>query len=355
MDEFGNILNTATNQANQTFASNTASEQAAQQKANEEYNRVNQQGGLVNQNAAKLSALGDQYANTTNVTDMFNKDQQSQLANMGFDKTTLNQANQNIAQQTGQLGAAQNQMAAQGGTRGFNAVGQESRQAGIQQQAGNAIAANTAVQQNALGQANAAATFTGQEIGAQQTAQGNAIAAYNDAATQQNNVMQNYANTLSTMADQAVKYGGLVGSNVANIMAGANSAASAAELKYKAQLDVAQSNEANATAFAQTTQGQLNQANTALTKQQVDYNNQMNPLRIQAEKDVQANNEAINEQINTLTAQINGEREEASKLKAPSFLQGGIFALMGAQNSINGKISGQQSEITALQGSLGKG
>lgn len=355
MNEFNDILNNATNQANQTYASNTASEQAAQQKANEEYTNANQQAQLVNQNAAKLSALGDQYANTDNVTDMFNKDQQTQLNNMGFDKTTLNAANQNIAQETGQLGAANNQMAAQGGTRGFNAVGQESRQQGVQQQANNAIAANTTVQQNALGQANAAAQFTGQEINAQQTSQGNAISAYNDAATQQNNVMANYANTLATMADQAVKYGGLVGSNVANIMAGANSAAQAAEAKYKAQLDVAQANEANATAFAQTTQGQLNQANTALTRQQIDYNNQMNPLRIQAEKDVQSNNQAINEQINTLTAQINSEREESKNLKTPSFLQGGIFALMGAQSGIQNKISSQQSEITALQGSLAKG
>lgn len=351
MNEFNDILNNATNQANQTYASNTASEQAAQQKANEEYNNVNQQGQLVNQNAAKLSALGDQYANTDNVTDMFNKDQQTQLNNMGFDKTTLNAANQNIAQETGQLGAANNQMAAQGGTRGFNAVGQENRQQGVQQQANNAIAANTAVQQNALGQANTAAQFTGQEINAQQTSQQNAITAYNDAATQQNNVMANYANTLATMADQAVKYGGLVGSNVANIMAGASSAAQAAEMKYKAQLDVAQANEANATAFAQTTQGQLNQANTALTRQQIDYNNQIQPLKLAAQKMVIDNSKAASAQISYLQDQLNGQIEGKNNLEGWDKIMSVGQDILNI-NPFTYNINNYQNQISQLRGQV---
>ena len=72
--------------------------------ANTEFNNVNAEGQTANQNAGSLSALGDQYSNMGNVTNMYNQDQQSQLNNMGFDKTTCNQANQNIAQETGQLG-----------------------------------------------------------------------------------------------------------------------------------------------------------------------------------------------------------------------------------------------------------
>lgn len=301
MDEFGNILNNATNEANQTYGTDTASANAAQAQANQEYSNVNSEGQTANQNAASLSALGDQYSNMGNVTGMYNQDEQTQLNNMGFDKTTLNQANQNIAQETGQLGAANNQMASEGGTRGFNAVGAENRQANVQNQANNAITANTTVQSNELGQANAASTYTGQEIGAQQTSQSNAIAAYNDAATQNNQTMANYAQVLSTMATQATTYGGLVGSNVANIMAGANSAAQAALAKYQAQLDVAQANAANAQAglYSAQTQGQ---------DIQNAYNKQMEPLQIAAEKQVTANNNAINTQINALTADINNEK-----------------------------------------------
>jgi hypothetical protein len=359
MDQFGNILNNYTTEANQTYATDTANANTAQTQANTEFNNVNAEGQTANQNAASLSALGDQYSNMGNVTNMYNQDQQSQLNNMGFDKTTLNQANQNIAQETGQLGAANNQMASEGGTRGFNAVGAENRQANVQNQANNAITANTTVQTNELGQANAASTYTGQEIGAQQTSQTNAIAAYNDAASQNNQTMANYAQTLSTMATQATTYGGLVGSNVANIMAGANSAAQAQLAQYQAQLAVAQSNQATA-------QAGLYSAQTAGQKIQNTYNSQMEPLQIAAEKQVIANNNAINTQINALTADINNEKASESSnnnnanpgsgwahvmldIINPDNVVGNIDPFNPQGNSaINSKISGQQSQIQQL-------
>lgn len=355
MDQFGNILNTATKQANQTYTTDTANANNAQTQANTQLSNVNAEGQNADQNAAKLSALGDQYSNMGNVTDMFNSDEQSQLNNMGFDKTTLNNANQNIAQETGQLGAANNQIASEGGTRGFNAIGAENRQADVQNQANNAIAANTAVQSNALGQANAASTYIGQEIGAQQTSQGNAISAYNDAATQNNNTMANYANTLSTMATQATTYGGLVGSNVANIMAAANSAAQASLAKYQAQLVVAQSNQANAQA------GLLNAQTTGQILEN-KYNAQMQPLQIAAEKQVTANNNAINTQINALTTDINNEKANESSGGTGSGWAHTILNIINPDNivgrndpfesggSLNSKIAGQQSQIQQLEG-----
>lgn len=353
MDEFGNILNTATDQANKTYATDTANAANAQTQANTQLNSTNTEGQNADQNAAKLSALGDQYSDMGNVTNMFNSDEQSQLNNMGFDKTTLNNANQNIAQETGQLGAANNQMASEGGTRGFNAVGAENRQANVQGQANNAIAANTAVQSNELGQANAASTYTGQEIGAQQTSQGNAIAAYNDAAAQNNQTMANYAQTLSTLATQATTYGGLVGSNVANIMSAANSAAQAGLAKYQAGLAVAQTNQANA-------QAGLISAQTTGQKQQNAYNAQMQPLQIAAEKQVQTNNDAITTQINALTTDINNEKKAENSANSGSGWAHTILDIINPGNvigrndpfesggSVNSQIAGQQSQIQQL-------
>jgi hypothetical protein len=355
MDQFGNILNSATTQANQTYATDTANAANAQTQANTANTNVNTEGQNADQNAAKLSALGDQYSNMGNVTSMYNSDEQSQLNNMGFDKTTLNNANQNIAQETGQLGAANNQMASQGGTRGFNAVGAETRQANVQGQANNAIAANTAVQTNELGQANAASTYTGQEIGAQQTSQGNAIAAYNDAATQNNQTMANYAQTLSTLATQATTYGGLVGSNVANIMASANSAAQAALAQYQAQLAVAQTNQANA-------QAGLYSAQTTGQNIQNTYNSQMQPLQIAAEKQVTANNNAIATQVNTLTSDINNEKanENSGNNNSGSGWAHVVLNIINPGNIIGAidpfetsgtksEIAGQQSQIQQLE------
>lgn len=351
MDEFGNILNNATNEANQTYQSNTASAAAAQDKANQEYANVNSEADLANANAQKLSSLGDQYSNIDNITNTFNQDEQSQLNNMGFDKQTLNNANQNIAQETGQLGAANNQIAAQGGTRGFNASGVANRQAGVQSQLGGAISANTTVQQNELGQANAAAQYTGQEINAQQTSQGNAISAYNDAAQQNNNTMANYAQSLSTMAQQATTYGGLVGSNVANLMGAAKSAADAALDKYQAQLAVAQANEANASAYESTTQGHLNEANTALTRQQIAYNNQMEPLQEEAQKTIMQNSKNASAQIaylqNDINYQISGENSMNGYDKFAAYL----LNMIGG-NTITNNISRDQSQINELQGSV---
>jgi hypothetical protein len=359
MDEFGNILNNATTEANQTYASNTASANAAQAQANTQLSSANAEGQSADQNAAKLSALGDQYSNMGNVTGMYNQDEQSQLSQMGFDPTTLNQANQNIAQETGQLGAANNQMASEGGTRGFNAVGAETRQADVQNQANNAIKANTTVQTNELGQANAASTYTGQEIGAQQTSQTNAIAAYNDAATQNNNTMANYAQTLSTMATQATTYGGLVGTNVANIMAGANSAAQAALAKYTAHLDVAQANAANAQAGLYSAQTGLTQAQTTGQNIQNTYNKQMEPLQIAAEKQVTANNNSINTQINALTADINNEKSSETNNNSGSGFAHVILDVINPGNiigsvdpfensSTKSTIASQQSQIQQL-------
>lgn len=301
MDQFGNILNTATNQANQTYNTDTANAANAQAQANTQLANVNAEGQNADQQAAKLSALGDTYSNQAQNEGNFNTAEQDQLNNMGFDKNTLNAANQNIAQETGQLGAANNQMAAEGGTRGFNAVGAENRQANVQNQANNAIAANTAVQSNALGQANTAANLTGQDMNYQLGQNTNAINAYNNSAQQSTNTMANYATTLNTLANQATTDGGLVGSNVANIMASANSAAQAALAPYQATLASAQANQANAKAG-------LISAQTVGQKQQNAYNAQMQPLQIAAEKQVQANNDAINTQINALTADINNER-----------------------------------------------
>jgi hypothetical protein len=272
-----------------------------------------------------------------NVTNMYDQDEQSQLNNMGFDKGTLNQANQNIAQETGQLGAANNQMATQGGTMGFNAVGMENKQAGIQNQANNAIAANTTVQSNELGQANAAATYTGQKIGAQQTSQSNAISVYNNAATQSNSLMANYATSLNTMSQQAVAQGGLVGSNLANIMASAKSAADAALDKYNAQLDVAQENQANA-------QAGLIVANTALTNQQVAYNKQLEPLQTAAQKLITANNVQVNKQIANLQDTINNETSTVSAEQNGINSGGGWLSFL---NPILGPIylSGQKDHI----------
>lgn len=346
MDQFGNILNTAINQANSTYATATANAANAQTQTNTEYNNVNAEGQTANTNAAALSALGATDADMSNVTGMYNSDEQSQLNNMGFDKTTLNNANQNIAQETGQLGAANNQMASQGGTRGFNAVGAENRQANVQGQANNAIAANTAVQSNELGQANAASTYTGQEIGAQQTSQTNAISAYNDAATQNNQTMANYVNTLSTMATQATTYGGLVGSNVANIMAGANSAAQANLAQYQAQLAVAQTNQANA-------QAGLLGAQTTGQNLQNTYNKQMQPLQIAAEKQVTANNSSINTQINALTADINNEEKQVSNKDnlGNSSILFGLLPQAINNSAINSKIASQQSQVQLLKNS----
>lgn len=354
MDDFGNIINTAKNEAAQTYASDTAAANNAQQQANQQLGNVNSEGQIVNQNAAKLSGLGDQYADMGNVTKMYNQDEQQQLGQMGFDKNTLNQANQNIAQETGQLGAANNQIASQGGTRGFNAVGTQNKQANIQNQVSNAVNANSQVQSNELGQANAASTYTGQEIGAQQTSQQNAIQAYNDAATQTNGAMANYATTLNTLANQATTYGGLVGSNVANIMASAKSAADALLDKSQNALNLAQANQANASA--------------ALTRQQIEYNNQMNPLRIQAQKMVNQNNANTTKQIDTLTKEINGEQSQLQAKEesenAP-YSGGGIINTLGRLNpffsifhnasdaslnsGLTNEISAQQSELNSLR------
>lgn len=301
MDQFGNILNNATNQANSTYNTDTTNAANAQNQANTANANVNSEATLANQNAAKLSALGDTYSNQAQNVNNFTQAENQQLNTMGFDKNTLNQANQNIAQETGQLGTAENQMNAAGGTRGFNAVGAENRQANVQNQAANAIGANAKVQSNELGQANAASTLTGQDINYQLGQNTNAINAYNDAATQNNNVMANYANQLNTLANQATTYGGLVGSNVANIMASANSAAQAHLAKYQAQLAVAQTNQANA-------QAGLLSAQTTGQNIQNKYNTQLDAWKQSAQKQVTANNNAITKQINSLTASINGER-----------------------------------------------
>ena len=145
---------------------------------------------------------------------------------MGFDKTTLNQANQNIAQETGQLAQANDQMG-QGAAYGYNAVGAANRQADVQNQFNSEIAGNTAIQSNALGQANTGATLTGQDMTYQLGQNTNAINAYTGAATSANNTMANYANQLNTLSQQAVAQGGLVGSNLQAIMTAANQAAQA--------------------------------------------------------------------------------------------------------------------------------
>ena len=354
MDQFGNILNNATTQANQTYATDTANASNAQTQANAANANVNAEGANADKSAAALSALGATDSNQAQNETNFNTAEQDQLNNMGFDKTTLNQANQNIAQETGQLGAANNQIASQGGTRGFNAVGAENRQADVQNQANNAIAANTAVQSNALGQANTAATLTGQDTTYQLGQNTNAINAYNDAAQQSNNTMANYATQLNTLANQATTYGGLVGSNVANIMAGANSAAQAALAKYQAQLAVAQSNQANA-------QAGLYKAQTTGQDIQNAYNKQMEPLQIAAEKQVTANNNAITKQINNLSAEINNEQasENSSNNNNGSGWAHTVLDVINPGNiigsidpfensSTKAKIASQQSQIQQL-------
>lgn len=350
MDEFGNILNNATTEANQTYGTDTANAANAQAQANTASNNVNAEGQNADQQAAKLSSLGDTYSNQAQNESNFNTAEQSQLNTMGFDPTTLNQANQNIAQETGQLGAANNQMAAEGGTRGFNAVGAANRQADVQNQFNNAIAGNTAVQSNALGQANTAATLTGQDMTYQLGQNTNAINAYNSSAQQYNNTMANYATQLNTFATQAVQDGGLVGSNVANIMASANSAAQAALAPYQAQLASAQAG----LATSQTKGQNLENA----------YNAQMQPLQIAAEKQVQTNNNAITTQINALTADINNEKATENSGNTGSGWAHTILDIINPDNivgrndpfepggSVNSQISGQQSQIQQLKGQM---
>ncbi len=341
MDQFGNILNNATNQANQTYNTDTTNTTNAQNSANTQLGLANSDGQNVGQTAGQLDALGNKYSNMGNVTSMFNQDQNSQLNKMGFDRSILNQANQNVAQETGQLGAATNQMDAQGGTRGFNAVGDANRLANVQNQFGNAITANSKVQANELGQANAASTYTGQEIGAQQTSQGNAITAYNDSATQYNQQMANYANTLTTLSNQATTYGGLVGSNVASLMSAANSAATAHLAKYQAETQVTTQQLQRAQAGYQT-------AITTGQNIQNSYNTQLDSWKQTTQKLVTSNNTKVQKAISKLTASINGEKKQIKSTSLGSTWLPGLIARSWENNHINSQIAGQQSQIQLL-------
>lgn len=312
MDQFGNILTNATNQANQTYNTDTTNAANAQTAANAASNNVNSEAQLANQNAAHLSALGDTYSNQATNVNNFNQAEQHQLNTVGFDKNTLNAANQNIAQETGQLGAAQNQMNSEGGTRGFNAVGAENRLTNVQNQASNAINANAKVQSNELGQANAASTLTGQDMNYQLGQNTNAINAYNDAATQNNNVMANYANQLNTLAQQATTYGGLVGSNIVNIMSAANSAAQAHLAKYQAETQVTTQNLQRAQAGLASAQAGLASAQTTGQNIQNTYNTQLDSWKQKAQKQVTTNNANITTQINALSRSINNEQKQIS-------------------------------------------
>lgn len=350
-DEFSGILNQYSSQAQNAAATAQANEASDQNKADQLYNQVEQEGQGANETANKLGELGDQYSNMSNVTNMYNTDEQSQLKNMGFSANTLNTANQNIAQTIGQEAAANNQIAAQGGTRGFNAVGTENRIQGVQQQENNALAPNTAIQSNELGMANAASTFTGQEIGAQQTSQQNAIQAYNDKAQQYNNTMANYANAMATMAQQATAQGGLVGSSLANIMQAGYSASQIAMQKYNAEVAVSQTNLNNASAYEATTQGTLNQSKAALNSQQLSYNAQMEPLQKQEQEMVISNSKAASKQIQNLSDDINGIKS-AIKSENPWEASWGPIGYNFGVAKGNNQIAEDESQINNLRGLL---
>lgn len=350
-DEFSGILNQYANKADQQYNADTAGEANAQNQSNQEFTNANAEGAKADQQAQALSNLGDQYSNMSNVTDMYNTDQQQQLKNMGFNADTLNNANQNIAQTVGQEGAANNQIAAQGGTRGFNAVGTENRLQGVQNQANNAIAANTQVQSNELGQANAASTFTGQEIGAQQRSQSNAVQAYNDSAAQYNNTMANYANIMATAAQQATTYGGLVGSNLANIMQAGYSASQIAMQKYNAELEVAQTAQAYASANLSNAQAGLASSQTVGQNLQNEYNKQIMPLQKEEKQMVIDNSKAAAKQISSLQDDINGIKSAESSENPWEASWGPIGYNLGVFKG-NTEIANDESQINSLRSQL---
>ena len=353
--DYANSLANLTNDANQTYNTDTTNAANAQTAANAANANVNSEGQLANQSAAALDALGATYSDQAQNQSNFMTAEKQQLDTMGFDPTTLNQANQNIAQETGQLGAANNQMAAQGGTRGFNAVGAENRQADVQSQANNAIAANTAVQSNALGQANAAGTFTGQDMTYQLGQNTNAINAYTGAATSQNNTMANYATQLNTLSQQAVAQGGLVGSNVANIMAAANSAAQAMLAPSQQALYQAQAYQATETGVNQAAQA-------GLTEQQVAYNKQLDSFNESAQTLITSNNNKTKTQIANLQASLNSNEnlrnEQTTNESAGTF--GFLLSVPGIGGMVNNDVNGginntiatEQSQLNQLKGNI---
>jgi hypothetical protein len=350
--DYANALTNYTNDANQTYNTDTTNAANAQTAANAANANVNSEGQLANQSAAALGALGATDSNQAQNQANFMTAEKQQLDTMGFDPTTLNQANQNIAQETGQLGAAQNQMGAAGGTRGFNAVGAENRQTDVQSQANKAIAANTAVQSNALGQANAAGTFTGQDATYLLGQNTNAINAYSGQATSQNQTMATYANQLNTLSQQAVAQGGLVGSNIQAIMTGANQAAQGMLAPSTQALQQAQAYQATETGVNQAAQA-------GLTDQQIAYNTQLDSFNESAQKLVTANNQAAKIQINKLQASVNNEKAteintsyENGNYTNP--LDSWLFNMFtnspDDQNAAtNAKISSQQAQIKQLE------
>ena len=351
-EDYANSLANYTNDANSTYNTDTTNAANAQTAAKAANANVNSEGQLANQSAAALDALGATYSNQAQNESNFNTAEQDQLNNMGFDKTTLNQANQNIAQETGQLGAANNQMAAQGGTRGFNAVGTENRQANIQSQANNAIGANTAVQSNELGQANAASTFTGQDMTYQLGQNTNAINAYTGAATSQNQTMANYATQLNTLSQQAVAQGGLVGSNLQAIMTAANQAAQAMLTPATQALEQAQ-------AYQATETGANQAAQAGLAEQQEAYNKQLDTFNEQAQTLVTSNNNKQKTQIATLQASLNNNENLKNEEEASESSSSWGFALnipvVGsyinnqANSGINNTIATEKSQIQQLK------
>jgi cysteinyl-tRNA synthetase len=138
-------------------------------------------------------------------------------------------------------------------------------------------------------------------------------------------------------------------------MAAANSASQAALAKYQAQVDVSQVNLNNASAENQSAQAGLANANTALTRQQVAYNAQMQPLQLQAEKMVTDNIDLQKAQMNHLSDEINGYNKQLDKYNSSSglaLLGGNVLRSMFDWTGLKGKIANDQSQITSLGGNV---
>jgi hypothetical protein len=353
--DYANSLANYTNDANSTYNTDTTNAANAQTAANAANANVNSEGQLANQSAAALDALGATYSNQAQNESNFNTAEQQQLNTMGFDKTRLNQADQNIAQETGQLGQANDQLASMGGSGGYNAVGAANRQADIQNQFNNAIGANNSIQSTELGKANAASTFTGQDMTYQLGQNTNSINAYTGAATSQNNTMANYANTLNTLSQQAVAQGGLVGSNIQAIMTGANQAAQAMLAPSTQALQQAQAYQATETGVNQAAQA-------GLTDQQIAYNKQLASFNEQAQTLITSNNNKQKAQIATLQSQLNSNenlknQEEAAE-SAGAYGWTLSIPILGktinndANSGINNTIAAEQSQLQQLKSNI---
>ena len=336
----------------------------AKQQSNQSYNQAQNQYSQGQQQMDQAKAQADSEAayakslqdlnGAQGATTLFEQNQAKNLSQAGYSQTNMINANANAAAITGGMERA-NQALAQGGARGYNALGAAQNQEGIQDTYNNTISSLNQQQKSMLNSYNAGTNASGTEISAQMNQQANAVsAAHNATQSYQANAQQLF-NNYATAIQASISQQGLMGSQVANLLQAEVSHESAKAAVTQQTLNLASAENQRAQAYEATTAGHLNEANTSLVNEQVSYNKQMNVQRVEAQKLANNNNKSIQTQQAKLVQQINNDKSIMKSTASGNnwfvnMAQGNLFGQN--HNSDQARYSSAQSDMASAQAQL---